>query len=34
MAKQTLQTNFVDDILEESMSGKRRYNLIQMMMAR
>lgn len=29
MAKQTLQTNFVDDILEESMSGKRRYNLIQ-----
>ena len=29
MAKQTLPTNFVDDILASSMGGKRRYNLIQ-----
>lgn len=29
MAKQTLPTNFVDDILSPSMGGKRRFNLIQ-----
>ena len=29
MAKQTLPTNFKDDILSSSMGGKRRYNLIQ-----
>ena len=29
MAKQTLPTNFKDDILASSMGGKRRYNLIQ-----
>ena len=29
MAKQTLPTNFKDDILGASMGGKRRYNLIQ-----
>lgn len=29
MAKQTLPVNFKDDILEPSMGGKRRYNLIQ-----
>ena len=29
MAKQTLPTNFKDDILSLSMGGKRRYNLIQ-----
>lgn len=29
MAKQTLPTNFTDDILNSSMGGKRRYNLIQ-----
>ena len=29
MAKQTLPINFKDDILASSMSGKRRYNLIQ-----
>ena len=29
MAKQTLPTNFTDDILDASMGGKRRYNLIQ-----
>lgn len=29
MAKQTLPTNFKDDILASSMDGKRRYNLIQ-----
>ena len=29
MAKQTLPTNFVDDILAPSMGGKRRFNLIQ-----
>ena len=28
MAKQTLPTNFKDDILNASMNGKRRYNLI------
>lgn len=28
MAKGTLLTNFVDDILNASMNGKRRYNLI------
>lgn len=29
MAKQTLPVNFKDDILNSSMGGKRRYNLIQ-----
>lgn len=29
MAKQTLPTNFKDDILSSSMGGKRRFNLIQ-----
>lgn len=29
MAKNTLPTNFKDDILNASMNGKRRYNLIQ-----
>ena len=29
MAKQTLPTNFKDDILASSMGGKRRFNLIQ-----
>lgn len=29
MAKQTLPTNFKDDILAPSMGGKRRFNLIQ-----
>ena len=29
MAKGTLLTNYVDDILNASMNGKRKYNLIQ-----
>ena len=28
MAKPTLPTNYVDDVLNESMDGKRRYNMI------
>ena len=28
MPKQTLPTNFKDDIMSDSMGGKRRYNLI------
>lgn len=29
MAKETLPTNYTDDIMASSMDGKRRYNLIQ-----
>lgn len=29
MAKETLPTNYTDDIMASSMAGKRRYNLIQ-----
>ena len=29
MAKQTLPVNYKDDIVSESMNGRRRYNMIQ-----